>query len=64
MALFEDELSPSRRTPHVVGADLSSLSVEELNDTIALLRAEITRVEKEIASKLTVLSAANTLFKD
>ncbi len=64
MALFDDDPPPSRRAPHVVGADLSDFSVEELTDTIALLQAEITRLETEVSSKRSVLSKANKLFKE
>lgn len=64
MALFEDDPSPSLRAPHIVGADLSDFSVEELIDTIALLQAEIVRIETDVASKRAVISQANTLFKE
>lgn len=47
----------------VVGEDLTRMSVAELDARVAALRAEITRVEVEIARKRKQQSAADALFK-
>ena len=62
MALFDDE---PRKKPkqHEIGQDLSLLSVGELDERIALLRAEIGRLEAELQAKGTTKSAAEALFR-
>ena len=62
MALFEEEPRKIRRA-HEIGQDLSALSVGELEERIGELRAEITRLEAEMASKGATRSAADALFK-
>lgn len=62
MALFDDE-PLKKRKPHEIGQDLSLLSVGELNDRIALLRAEIERLEAELKSKGATKNAAEALFR-
>ena len=52
MALFDDEPQ-----------DLSLLSVGELNERIALLRAEIERLEAELQAKGATKTAAEALFR-
>ncbi|MEO5324001.1 DUF1192 domain-containing protein [Mesorhizobium sp. CC13] len=62
MALFDDE--PKKKPlAHEIGQDLSLLSVGELDDRIGLLKAEIVRLEAELAAKGTTKSAAEALFK-
>ncbi|AMS40411.1 hypothetical protein AA2016_1478 [Aminobacter aminovorans] len=62
MALFDDE--PIKKKPvHEIGQDLSLLSVGELNERIAALRAEIRRLEAELTVKGSTKSAAEALFK-
>ncbi|MEJ6783448.1 DUF1192 domain-containing protein [Aminobacter sp. Piv2-1] len=62
MALFDDE--PKKKPlAHEIGQELSLLSVGELNDRIGLLKAEIVRLEAELAAKGTTKSAAEALFK-
>ncbi|WP_315924781.1 DUF1192 domain-containing protein [Mesorhizobium sp. SP-1A] len=62
MAVFDDE---PRKKParHEIGQDLSLLSVGELNERIALLRVEISRLEAELKAKDTTKSAAEALFR-
>lgn len=62
MALFDDEPA-KRQKGHEIGQDLSLLSVGELNERIALLRAEIARLETEVQSKGTTKTAAEALFR-
>lgn len=62
MALFDDE--PKKKPlAHEIGQDLSLLSVGELDERIGLLKAEIVRLEAELAAKGTTKSAAEALFK-
>jgi uncharacterized small protein (DUF1192 family) len=62
MALFDDEpLKPKRS--HEIGQDLSLLSVAELDERIALLRREITRLEADREGKGATKLAAEALFK-
>ena len=62
MALFDDE--PLKKPKiHEIGQDLSLLSVGELNERIALLRAEIERLEADLEAKGTTKSAAEALFR-
>jgi len=46
-----------------VGADLSSLSVAELEHRIEMLKAEIGRIETALAEKRRHTAAASALFK-
>lgn len=48
---------------HQIGQDLSSLSVEELKERIALLEGEIVRLRDALAAKTDVRSAADALFR-
>ena len=62
MALLDDE--PQKRpTSHVVGQDVSTLSVDDLTGRIALLKQEIVRLESELAKRGSVKSAAESLFR-
>jgi len=62
MAVFDDE--PRRKAgPHEMGQDLSSLSIEELTERIAMLRSEIERLESAKARKSASLNAADAFFR-
>lgn len=63
MALFEEE---PRRKPariHEIGQDLSLLSVAELRERVEQLRAEIARLEADMAAKGETKAAAEALFR-
>lgn len=62
MALFEDD-KPKRKVTHDIGQDLYLLSVAELDERIALLKAEILRLETDRASKNNSKAAAEALFR-
>lgn len=62
MSIFDDEPRPTRSV-HEIGQDLSLLSVAELNERIAALRAEIARLEADIEAKSSTRSAAEAFFK-
>ncbi|HEY4775090.1 MAG TPA: DUF1192 domain-containing protein [Xanthobacteraceae bacterium] len=58
-----DEDERPRKITHDIGQDLTLLSVAELNERIALLRAEIARLEGDITRKQATRSVADQLFK-
>jgi uncharacterized small protein (DUF1192 family) len=60
---IEDEDRPRKKISHEMGQDLSLLSVEELAERIALLQAEIERLEAASARKRASKDAANSFFK-
>jgi uncharacterized small protein (DUF1192 family) len=62
MSLFDDD-RPAKKTVHEIGQDLSLLSADEIRMRIALLKAEIERLEAEVASKTVSRSAAENFFK-
>lgn len=61
--MFADDDRPKPKKLHEIGSDLTFLSSGELEERIALLRAEIERLEADMASKTTSRSAAETFFK-
>ncbi len=62
MALFDEE--PRKpASAHVVGQDISLMSVEELGQRIAMLKAEIERLEAERTQRGATKSAAEALFR-
>lgn len=60
--LFEDLPKPKRRT-HIVGEELSTFSVDELDERIEQLKEEIGRLEQARAAKLASRHAADGFFK-
>jgi uncharacterized small protein (DUF1192 family) len=60
---IEDEDRPRKKISHEIGQDLSLLSVEELTERIALLQAEIERLEGASAKKRASKDAASSFFK-
>ena len=62
MAIFDDEPKKKARV-HEIGQDLGLLSVAELEERIAQLRAEIGRLEAELTAKGATRSAAEALFR-
>lgn len=62
MSLFDEE-KPTPTTVHVIGSDLSLLSLEELDTRIQDLKIEITRLEAERIQKSAGRKAAESLFK-
>jgi uncharacterized small protein (DUF1192 family) len=59
----EDDDKPRRKVSHEIGQDLSLLSVEELAERIALMNAEIERLQAAMAKKRASKDAANSFFK-
>lgn len=60
--LFEDMPKPKPRQ-HVVGEELGTFSVDELDERIGQLKAEIARLEQARAAKLASRQAADGFFK-
>ncbi len=63
MSVFEEEPLKQQATTHVVGGDLSLLSVDELTGRIAILQTEIKRLEAEREKKSAGRKAAESLFR-
>ncbi len=61
MGIFDEE-SPVRRTGPVVGEDLSLLSIEELEERIAIFRREIERLQQTVSAKRKSRDAAHSVF--
>jgi uncharacterized small protein (DUF1192 family) len=59
----EDEDRPKKAPEHVIGQDLSLLSLFELNERVDLLRAEIARLEAAAEAKTAAKGAADSFFK-
>ena len=62
MAIDDDD-KPKKKVSHEVGQDLSLLSVEELAERIALMNAEIERLQAAMVKKRASRDAANSFFK-
>ncbi|HMJ41000.1 MAG TPA: DUF1192 domain-containing protein [Pseudolabrys sp.] len=63
MAAIDDEDRPKKKVSHEIGQELTLLSVEELAARVELLRAEIGRLEVDMAKKRASRSAADQFFK-
>ena len=63
MAAIEEDDRPKKKIAHEIGQELALLSVEELNERIALLNDEIVRLQAALAKKLASRSAADQFFK-
>lgn len=60
---IEDDDKPRKKITHEIGQDLSLLSVEELNQRIALMTSEIDRLQAAVTRKRASKEAANSFFK-
>ncbi len=63
MALFDEELPKRKKAVHEVGEDLAKLSVDELEERIGILSAEIERLKAEMDRKRASAEAAQSFFK-
>ncbi|TCT05132.1 DUF1192 domain-containing protein [Aquabacter spiritensis] len=61
--MMEDDRPRPIPAPLTPGADLSRLSVEEIEERIAAFRAEIARLEATLTAKRASRSAADSIFK-
>ncbi|MEQ8295089.1 MAG: DUF1192 domain-containing protein [Nitratireductor sp.] len=60
--IFADD-EPKKARPHEIGQDVSLLSEHELAERVEMLRAEIARLEAEMAARGTTKAAAEALFR-
>jgi uncharacterized small protein (DUF1192 family) len=60
---MDEETVPKKKPVHEIGQDLSQLSAEELRERVALLQAEIARLEADLKSKHASRTAAESVFK-
>jgi uncharacterized small protein (DUF1192 family) len=60
---IEDDDRPRKKVTHEIGQDLSLLSVEELNERIALLTSEAERLQAAVTKKRASKDAANNFFR-
>jgi len=58
-----DEEAVKRPKGHEVGMNLDTMSVEELNERIGMLREEIARLEQALSARQKTRSEADSLFK-
>lgn len=63
MSLFPEEDRPKPKRVHEIGQDLSTLSLEEIEERIAALKAEIERLTQARASKSASRAAADAFFR-
>jgi uncharacterized small protein (DUF1192 family) len=63
MAAIDEDDRPKKKIAHEIGQDLALLSVEELNDRIALLNDEVARLRAALEKKRASRSAADQFFK-
>ena len=59
----EDDDRPRKKISHEIGQDLSLLSLEELNERVALLTAEIERLQQAATKKRASTDAAASFCK-
>jgi len=59
----DDDDKPRKKITHELGQDLSLLSVEDIEERIAGLAAEIERLKADAAKKRASRAAANAFFK-
>jgi len=62
MAIFDEE-QPKKKLAHEIGEDLSRLSLDELAARVAVLKAEIERLETAAAAKQVSATTAQSFFK-
>jgi len=62
---MDEDVSPSTKkgVVHELGAPLDDISIDELEERIAALKAEIGRLETAIKDKKESKSAADSVFK-
>lgn len=61
--MLQDEDRPPRKVAHEIGQDLSTLSIEEIDARVALLKAEIERLGAARRTKEASRAAADAFFK-
>ena len=63
MPAFDEDDRPKKKVSHEIGQDLALMSVNELDERMALLRDEIARLEADKGRKQLSRNAADQFFK-
>lgn len=61
--MAEDDDRPKKKPVHAIGEELSTLSIAELGERIALLNEEIKRLEAAVKDKSSSRDTAQSFFK-
>jgi uncharacterized small protein (DUF1192 family) len=61
-AFMPEDDKPIRKTAHEIGQDLYTLSIEDFDERIAVLKAEIVRLEEARQQKSAQRAAADSIF--
>ncbi len=61
--MAEDQEGPRPKRSHVIGEALDTLSIQEFDERMALLRTEIERLETAKRQKQVALDQAGSIFK-
>ncbi len=61
--MSEEEFSSGKLAQIVVGADLSMLSVDELEKRIIIFEQEISRIREDVSAKQISKQAAESIFR-
>lgn len=61
--MFDEEDVKPKGDAHVVGCDLTSFSIEELEKRMEELKTEITRLEEAASAKRASMASAESFFK-
>jgi len=59
---IEDDDRPLRKVAHEIGQDLYALSIEDFDERIAMLKAEVARLEEARKQKAAQRAAADSIF--
>jgi uncharacterized small protein (DUF1192 family) len=59
----DEDDRPKKKITHEIGQELALLSIKELQERIALLKEEITRLEGAITGKQASRNVADQFFK-
>ncbi len=57
-----EDNEPKKKRPYEIGQDLSDLSIDDINEVIGQLQAEIERLQSDAKQKNASKSAADALF--
>jgi uncharacterized small protein (DUF1192 family) len=63
MPAIDEDDRPKKKVTHEIGQDLALLSIEELQERIAVLKEEIARLDAEVARKHSSRNVADGFFK-
>ena len=61
--MFEELETPQSKNAIVIGEELSTLSVDDIDERVEQLEAEITRLKEERLRKTSIINQAEAFFK-